>query len=296
LKRTDLIKIIVPVMGAVFFYGCAKPAISPGADERPTPLTRKKDVFLTVKFDIAPLDNAWAEFQKKALGEWRDFLYLIENNYEKTPLNISLSVNVINFLKDIEENNFVLDPAITLPPSELNDAQKEYLVNKYDLKSGTVSLVKGQILEAAGYMGRTIHDTETYEGFLHISTYTAEAKSALIELMSDELGNFNQLLKKSLQSKYRGEATTALSDSYLPLLDAGRTKVQILEGLVAYKKWRGDFPAGFLPKGGYITDAGIKEIEKTGIEWIIVKSTKSIETQSLNTSPMVVYTLPGNLN
>ncbi len=294
MRKTDLIKIIIPILWAVLIYGCAKPGLAPEEIKPPEATAGKKDIFLTVKFEISSLDNAETEFQKKALGEWRDFLYIIKNDYKNIPLNILLSGNVVNFLKDIKNGDISLPPIITLHPEELSDSQAEYLAGKYNLNHSTSSFIKGQILEADSYIGKAIRQSEAYLDFVDISTYTPKIKSAVLQLITKELNNFSEILQKTMDTEYRGEATTTLSNAYLSLLDSERTKVQILEGLVAYKKWRGDFPEGFLPKGGYITDNGIDELEKTDIKWILVKSTKIVETQSINTRPMVIYTAPGN--
>ncbi|MEA3506612.1 MAG: glucodextranase DOMON-like domain-containing protein, partial [Elusimicrobiota bacterium] len=293
MRRNKLVKFFIVTAAAAVLGGCAKSPPSPDKEITPEDLKRTRDIFLTVELDILPKYNSSAEFQKKALGGWRDFLNLLKSDrYIETPLNIALSGNVIKFLRNIERDNIELSPLITYDLQDLNKEQRGYLIDKYNLDSGTTSILRGQIMEAASYIGKSITESGKYGHILQTETYSKEVKDNLVNIIKIELNNFNRLLKETLERENIGEAATSLSNAYLALLTPERVKVQVLEGLVAYKRWSGDFPSGFVPKGGHITQRAAEELEKTSIEWALVQSTRNIRTDSVQTAPQLIYTEP----
>ncbi|MBN2406801.1 MAG: hypothetical protein JXJ19_03790 [Elusimicrobia bacterium] len=248
---------------------------------------KKQDVLLIARIDYPEIDESQERFCRNTIGDWRDFLIKIKDEYPSVPMVISVSGNIIKRLASLSAEEIKLEDTVEMPVGKLKQPQKKYLADKYGTGTAPAALINAQVKELLGYLGEDLSEHSFVKKYLENRDYTPEERKELLDFVKIKISDFSTLLKMVLDMENIGEATTSLSDAYLTLLDEDRTKVQILESMVNYKRWRGQFPDGFIPRGGYLTESAIKELEKTNIKWVVAVST--CQAGYSLTVPQVLY-------
>jgi hypothetical protein len=266
--------------------GCAaRTTHVPDMEHAGEPSRKNKHIFAVVTMHHPPGEQAHDSFNRKILGEWRDALMLIKD--ENVPVSVCVSGPVVKRLISLNKQEIFLDEVITLDPVDINPEQCKYLSKKYEIAADTHSLLTSQIAEALELLGSDLKNDPFIVGFMQRPSFSVNDKKELIDFINEKIKEFDVFLKAILDSDKISEGVTTLSNSHIGLLDKERIKVQILESMVNYKYWRGEFPNGFVSKGGYINLDAVKQLEKTNIEWVVAVSTGQAEY--VNTRPQVLY-------
>ncbi|MGM0441211.1 MAG: glucodextranase DOMON-like domain-containing protein [Elusimicrobiota bacterium] len=246
-----------------------------------------KDVFLTVSLQYKDTGKP-DEFYRKILGPWQKPVNLLQNKKNNFYATLNISYPVIEQLKKLEKKQLKLPSLITDAPDRLDESQINNLTGKYDMEPDTNTIINYQVEEALSYFGDFLLKTEPINEIVEKSSYTVSDKNAVLEFMEEKLLNFEQTLVDLLDRDNIGEATTSLSDAYLEILNEKRIRAQIMESLISYKKWRGNFPSGFIPRKGYSGRESIDLLERTSLKWVTVLSTTT--TEYINTTPQIIFT------
>jgi hypothetical protein len=248
----------------------------------------KGDVFLvlTMHHLFAP-EQSVQQFYRNILGEWHDTLALITKKYSGKNFTLNVSGPVVKEISRLELNDPELESVIAAEPEDLTREQADYLAEKYDTDSSGEGLVYAQILEALSWLGEELRSDPFIVRLTTTADYGRGQKSQLLDFMKEKIREFGALLGSVLDMDNIGEATTSLSCAYTDLLDEERVKVQILESMVNYKRWREKFPQGFVARGGFVNQDAIEELEKTNLEWVTAVSTGAKEY--IRTDPQILF-------
>ncbi|MGM0568569.1 MAG: glucodextranase DOMON-like domain-containing protein [Elusimicrobiota bacterium] len=260
-------KLFFALIGTMVFYGCAKrPAPLDPSWEDVEEAPRISESVLIARVDISPVKDDF-ELTEKILGEFRDSLEKIKQ--EQKPIVIAVTPYFIRRISNLYEQEDYLNEEILTAPRDLSSEKEEYLSSKYEVETDTQSILNAQVKEAVSLLGDSLKSSATAQYLVEKSTYSISDKEKIVDFINFEIDYFEPLLKEILQQEYVTEAVTSLTDAYVGLLDAERIRVQIIEGIVAYKRWRGNFPSGFIPRSGFINREAAQNIQRTGITWIM---------------------------
>jgi len=264
------IKLTLPLfLSALIITGCAK---RPADMERALVPEKIKDKgLLIVNMEETAVDFNYAEFHKKILGPWRDGLDWIRQN-ASIPLVINISGAAVRKLSLLKNTDVELDNVISVSPEELSKEDRDYLESKYGALKDTSAVIEAQFKEALSYFGKSLSKTQEIKDLKNKKEVNADMLLSVTDFMKEKIGSFNSFLFSVLDLENTGEATTSQSDAYLEIIAPERIKVQILEGMVNYKRWRGRFPDGFVPREGFLNQEAVSQIRKTDLKWVVAKS------------------------
>ncbi|MFH1416067.1 MAG: glucodextranase DOMON-like domain-containing protein [Elusimicrobiota bacterium] len=282
-------KSLLIIVAAAVISACAKsPAGVTQSGAMPENRSHKKEKAFVIAVMHHPFGSRFTEtFNRKILGVWRDKIDTVSARYSKTPMAICISGPVVRRLASISEDEKMFSPLLVSGPEKLTGEQADYLRDKYNVTVTTFPVGSLQVLEGLGYLGTSLKKSDYIRGLLEKSTFTLTDKDELTGFMREEAGNFNGLLKTLLDTENIEEAVTSLSDAHMGLLDRERIKVQILESMVNYKMFKGNFPDGFVPRSGYLNADSIEQLTKTSLKWFTSNSTGTAEYT--RTNPQALY-------
>ncbi|MFW6134317.1 MAG: glucodextranase DOMON-like domain-containing protein [Elusimicrobiota bacterium] len=280
--KKNIKKSILLIIFSIGLFGCAR---------RPVRIRKERVkeyfVFGIVKFHQPRINDSSDALYRNILGDWWDALIEIKKKHLNKELCVCVSGPVIRMFPEIQKNDILFESLIENAPDDLTDLQKKQLTKKYSISDSTYSILQAQIKECLNYLGEELKSTEYIKEFVSKDKYSLEDKNELINYLKEKIREFEPFLKSILENENVSEATTSLSDSYLNILNPNRMKVQIFESMINYKRWRGNFPHGFLPRGGYLNRESLNQLEKTTVKWIVSSATDSFHY--LNTVPQIVY-------
>ncbi|NLB34230.1 MAG: hypothetical protein GX817_00155 [Elusimicrobia bacterium] len=294
-------KNIIGFLGLIIIFiisGCAKTPLDTihipklEDDALVENLPRSEKLFGIFLLDFNEEKNSDEDLYRNILSGWRD---LIDGVSESgMPLVLATSNSFIGKFSLLEKDTISFGDIIEENPTNLPDEDLEYLDEKYSLNESSRTVVYGQIQEVLSWLGESLKEEEIVIDILVREEPGISEKERLISFLKDEIIGFKKYLKFALGQANIRRAAVSLSDAYLQLISPERVRTQVLEGLLSYKNFIGEFPEGFIPRGGYLDSSSIPLIESTSLSWVVALSSTTLEEK---TNPLLMpYSNPDSLD